>query len=208
MRRRDSCSCTSSRGTSFHRYHVACRLPLTATLHCASSCQRYHAADSPSKPDSGRRVGPACCGKGRETMSQVITYTIVDAPLDRLLVAATAHGICAARWGESDDALAAELARDYPDARLECDNERLRRFVAPLLDDRASRSRSIDMLLDVPAPAFQRPLWETLPRIPPRATRTYGAVAAAAGHPGPAPAVARACAPNPAARVSPCHRGG
>ena len=139
-------------------------------------------------------------------MSQVITYTIVDAPLDRLLVAATAHGICAARWGESGDALAAELARDYPDARLECDNERLRRSVAPLLGDRASRDRSIDLLLDVPATAFQRRVWETVRGIPAGETRTYGAVAAAAGHPGAARAVARACAANPAALVIPCHR--
>src|SRR5229473_3598445 len=93
-----------------------------------------------------------------------------------------------------------------PDARLECDDERLRRSVAPLLDDRASRDRSIDLLLDVPATAFQRRVWETVRGIPAGETRTYGAVAAAAGHPGAARAVARACAANPAALVIPCHR--
>jgi AraC family transcriptional regulator of adaptative response/methylated-DNA-[protein]-cysteine methyltransferase len=139
-------------------------------------------------------------------MNQLISYTIMHAPLGRLLVGATARGICAVRWGESSDGLAAELSRDYPDAQLERDDERLRRLVAPLLDDDARRDRSLDLPLDVPATAFQRRVWETVRRIPAGETRSYGAVAAAAGHPGAARAVARACAANPAALVIPCHR--
>lgn len=139
-------------------------------------------------------------------MNQLIGYTIMHAPLGRLLVAATARGICAVRWGESGDGLAAELSRDYPDAQLERDDERLRRLVAPLLDAGASRDRSRDLPLDVPATAFQRGVWETVRRIPAGETRSYGAVAAAARHPGAARAVARACAANPAALVIPCHR--
>jgi AraC family transcriptional regulator of adaptative response/methylated-DNA-[protein]-cysteine methyltransferase len=139
-------------------------------------------------------------------MAQVISYTIVDAPFGPLLVGATARGICAVRWGESGNGLAAELSRDYPDAQLERDDERLRRLVAPLLDDGASRDRCIDLPLDVPATAFQRRVWDAVRRIPRGETRTYAAVAADAGHPGAARAVARACAANPAALVIPCHR--
>ncbi len=130
-------------------------------------------------------------------MRQVISYAIVDAPLGRLLVAATAHGICAVRWGASGDGLAAELARDYPHGRLECDDEKLRRVAALLLDDRASRDGYIDLPLDVPATAFQRRVWEAVRGIPPGETRPYGAVAAEGGHPGAARAVARACAAIP-----------
>jgi AraC family transcriptional regulator of adaptative response/methylated-DNA-[protein]-cysteine methyltransferase len=139
-------------------------------------------------------------------MAQVISYTIVDAPLGVLLVAATARGLCAVRWGESGNGLAAEFSRDYPDIQLERDDERLHRLVAPLLDDGATGHRCVDLPLDVPATAFQRRVWEAVRRIPAGQTRTYGAVAADAGHPGAARAVARACAANPAALVIPCHR--
>jgi AraC family transcriptional regulator of adaptative response/methylated-DNA-[protein]-cysteine methyltransferase len=139
-------------------------------------------------------------------MAHVISYTIVHAPLGPLLVAATPRGICALRWGESGDGLAAELPRDYPTARLERDAVRLRRLIAPLVDDAASRDRYVHLPLDVPATAFQRRVWETVRRIPAGETRSYGSVAAAAGHPGAARAVARACASNPAALVIPCHR--
>jgi AraC family transcriptional regulator of adaptative response/methylated-DNA-[protein]-cysteine methyltransferase len=74
------------------------------------------------------------------------------------------------------------------------------------LDDRATGHRCVDLPLDVPATAFQRRVWEAVRRIPAGQTRTYGAVAADAGHPGAARAVARACAANPAALVIPCHR--
>jgi AraC family transcriptional regulator of adaptative response/methylated-DNA-[protein]-cysteine methyltransferase len=139
-------------------------------------------------------------------MAQAISYTIVNAPLGPLLVATTAHGLCAVRWGESGNGLAAELSRDYPDAQLERDDERLHRLVSPLLNDGASRDRCVDLPLDVPATAFQRRVWEAVRRIPAAVTRTYGAVAADAGQPGAARAVARACAANPAALVIPCHR--
>jgi AraC family transcriptional regulator of adaptative response/methylated-DNA-[protein]-cysteine methyltransferase len=141
-----------------------------------------------------------------DTMTQVISYTIVDTRLGPLVVAATARGLCAVRWGESRGGFAAELSRDYPDARLERDDQRLHRLVAPILDDGASRDRSSDLPLDVPATAFQWRVWETVRRIPAGETRTYGAVAADAGHPRAARAVARACAANPAALVIPCHR--
>jgi AraC family transcriptional regulator, regulatory protein of adaptative response / methylated-DNA-[protein]-cysteine methyltransferase len=139
-------------------------------------------------------------------MDQVITYTIVDSPLGWLLVGATARGICAVRWGESPEALGAELSREQQGARLERDDEGLRRWAAPLVDMLAARDRSPDLPLDVPATAFQRCVWETVRRIPVGETRTYAAVAAEAGRPRAARAVARACAANPAALVIPCHR--
>ncbi len=139
-------------------------------------------------------------------MDRLIGYTVVDSPLGRLLVGATAQGICAVQWGESDEALVGRLSRDYPDAQLERGADWLSRFLVPLLDALAGRVSSVDLPLDLPATAFQRRVWETLRRIPVGETRTYGAVAAAVGHPGAARAVARACAANRAALVIPCHR--
>jgi methylated-DNA-[protein]-cysteine S-methyltransferase len=53
---------------------------------------------------------------------------------------------------------------------------------------------------------FQRAVREALLRIPPGETRSYGALAAAAGAPGAARAVGAACARNPVSIVVPCHR--
>jgi AraC family transcriptional regulator of adaptative response/methylated-DNA-[protein]-cysteine methyltransferase len=138
-------------------------------------------------------------------MAHVISYTIVDARLGPLLIAVTARGICAVQWGEAGDSLAAELARDHPDVPLERDDERLRHWVARL-GEGGGRDRAVELPLDVPATPFQRRVWEAIRRIPAGETRTYGAVAADAGHPRAARAVARACAANPVALVIPCHR--
>jgi AraC family transcriptional regulator of adaptative response/methylated-DNA-[protein]-cysteine methyltransferase len=64
----------------------------------------------------------------------------------------------------------------------------------------------LDLPLDVQASAFRLRVWEELRRIPYGETRTYAQVAAAIGRPAAVRAVANACAANPAALVTPCHR--
>ena len=141
---------------------------------------------------------------------RIIGYTIVDSPsplpLGRLLVAATPRGVCAVRLGRSDAVLEAELAREHPDAELRRDGAPLAPWVNTLLRHLAGRAARLDLPLDVEATAFQRRVWQALRAIPYGATRSYGAVAEAIGHPGAARAVARACAANPVALVIPCHR--
>ncbi len=53
---------------------------------------------------------------------------------------------------------------------------------------------------------FLRDVYRVVAAIPPGATMSYGAVAAAAGRPGAARAVGSAMARNPFAPVVPCHR--
>lgn len=48
---------------------------------------------------------------------QTIGYTLTDSALGRMLVAATAHGLCAVRFDE-DEALVGELRAEYPRAEL------------------------------------------------------------------------------------------
>ncbi len=60
--------------------------------------------------------------------------------------------------------------------------------------------------LDVPAPEFQRAVWERLRAVPFGATTTYGELAAALGMPGEARAVGAAVAANPVCVLVPCHR--
>lgn len=60
--------------------------------------------------------------------------------------------------------------------------------------------------LDVRATAFQQRVWQALRQIPRGERRSYGAVARQLGLPGGARAVAGACARNPVALATPCHR--
>ncbi|MBI3608989.1 MAG: methylated-DNA--[protein]-cysteine S-methyltransferase [Nitrospirae bacterium] len=60
--------------------------------------------------------------------------------------------------------------------------------------------------LDPHGTPFQRAVWNALLSIPFGATRTYGEIAAAIGHPNAARAVGAACRSNPIGLVIPCHR--
>lgn len=61
-------------------------------------------------------------------------------------------------------------------------------------------------LADRAATPFLREVYRVVAAIPPGATMSYGAVAAAVGRPGAARAVGSAMARNPFAPVVPCHR--
>jgi AraC family transcriptional regulator of adaptative response/methylated-DNA-[protein]-cysteine methyltransferase len=135
-----------------------------------------------------------------------VRYTIVDAPLGRLLVAATDRGICAVAIGASDAGLKRSLAREYPRATLADAPGPLAKWAAQIVSHLSGRSPHLDLPLDIQATSFQWQVWRALAAIPYGSTRSYGEVAATIGRPTAARAVARACATNPAALVVPCHR--
>jgi AraC family transcriptional regulator of adaptative response/methylated-DNA-[protein]-cysteine methyltransferase len=165
-----------------------------------SSSRLYEASDAQlgMTPATYRRGG-----RGME-----IRYALLACPLGRLLVAATARGVCAVELGDDDETLAAALAAEYPAARIERGDGEFTGWVRPIAEYLAGgrEGRGLDLPLDVQATAFELRVWEALRRIPYGETRTYGEVAAALGAPRAARAVARACAANPAALVTPCHR--
>jgi AraC family transcriptional regulator of adaptative response/methylated-DNA-[protein]-cysteine methyltransferase len=121
-------------------------------------------------------------------------------------VATTPKGICAIRWGDSDRELEESLAREFAEATLRRDDERLAPWIAAIRNHLLGLQPQVDLPMDVRATAFQRRVWDILRTIPYGATRSYGRVAAAMGKPKAARAVARACASNPAALLIPCHR--
>jgi AraC family transcriptional regulator of adaptative response/methylated-DNA-[protein]-cysteine methyltransferase len=135
-----------------------------------------------------------------------IRYTLTDCTLGRLLLAGTDRGVCAVYFGDADEPLEAELAREFPAAKRSHDHAGLAGWaerVAQLLEGEPT---SVDLPLDVRATAFQWRVWEELRHIPRGQTRTYREVAEAIGQPTAARAVARACATNPVSVVIPCHR--
>lgn len=148
---------------------------------------------------------PATYRRGGRGMR--ISYTIVDCPLGRLLVAATERGVCAVSLGDSDAALEAALSSEYPAAEIDRDEVDLNQWVSTLLNYLNGRQPHLNLLpMDVQATAFQWRVWKELRAIPYGSTRSYGEVARVLGQPTAARAVARACATNPVALVIPCHR--
>ncbi len=133
-------------------------------------------------------------------------YGIVDCALGRLLVAATARGICAVYLGDDDRSLEGALGAEYPAAEIARDDAGLADWMGGIAAHLEGARPHVGLPLDVQATAFQRRVWEELRRIPYGETRTYGEVARAIGRPGAARAVARACATNPVSVVVPCHR--
>ncbi len=149
-------------------------------------------------------MGPSQYRKGGAGVA--IRYAIVDSPFGKLLVAATARGVCAIRFGASRRELERVLHEEFPNARVERDDEQMAASTAQVAEHLAGRRERIDLPLDIRATAFQRLVWEHLQSIPRGATESYSQVAAAIGRPTAVRAVARACASNPVALAIPCHR--
>ena len=149
-------------------------------------------------------MAPSVYTRGGAGMT--IRYSVVDSPLGKLLVAATARGVCAVAMGASDADLASALTREYPAASIAEDAGSLARWTREIVAHLEGREPRLDLPLDVRATAFQWQVWQALAAIPYGETRTYGDVAAAIGHPRAVRAVARACATNPVALAIPCHR--
>ncbi len=141
-------------------------------------------------------------GKGAE-----IAFDVVDSPLGRLLVAATAKGLCFLSLGSDDDALVEELRHEFPQAEsIARDRHSIAHSVAVVIDYLEGKTPHAELPLDVQATAFQRRVWQELIAIPCGETRTYSEIAETLGVPRGQRAVGRACATNPVSLVIPCHR--
>ena len=146
-------------------------------------------------------------GRGAE-----ITYTIVDSPFGRMLVAVTSRGICALSVHQSDEWQENELRRDFPEAKIARETKITREdgaarpaAEAVLRYLRGETSRC-EVPLEVSGTPFQLSVWRELCEIPEGATRSYGEIAARIGRPSAARAVGHANGSNPVSILIPCHR--
>ena len=144
---------------------------------------------------------------GRDDASlREIVFASRESPLGTVLVARSAHGICAILIGPEAWQLTTDLSERFPqsapmrnDHRLEDDLEKIIRFIT-------APERGLDLGLDIHGTPFQRRVWDALCAIPSGRTVTYAALAHRIGEPGSARAVANACAANAIALAIPCHR--
>jgi AraC family transcriptional regulator of adaptative response/methylated-DNA-[protein]-cysteine methyltransferase len=147
---------------------------------------------------------PAVYARGGK--GEAVEYVTVASPLGRLLVAATARGICAVKIGHADAVLERDLRSEYPAATVARGDTRLSAWVSRIVGSLEPGAPDPRLPTDVRATAFQRRVWRELQRIPRGRTRSYREVARRIGQPNAARAVARACAANPVALIVPCHR--
>jgi AraC family transcriptional regulator of adaptative response/methylated-DNA-[protein]-cysteine methyltransferase len=135
-----------------------------------------------------------------------VAYVTGPCRYGRLLVAATARGVCAVSIGDTDAALEADVLAEYPDATVGRGGGELEALLERVVRIADGVSDADAIPLDVAASAFQWRVWRALQAIVPGQTRTYGEIAQEVGVPGAARAVGRACASNRLALVIPCHR--
>lgn len=136
-----------------------------------------------------------------------ISYTITDSPLGRMLVAATARGLCFVSLGDADSMLEKELSSDYPSAEIVRDDESLAAWTGALLKYLGGDRTPLDLPVDVEGTPFQQSVWDELRAIPYGTTTTYSEIARKLGYGATgARAVGRACATNHVSLVIPCHR--
>ncbi len=203
---------TAHTGVSPREFQAACRAErFRASLregHDVTTATYEAGYGSPSRVSAHKPTGtgltPAAYRRRGDGVA--IGYAVVPCSLGRLLVAATATGVCAVRLGASDRPLVEELRDEFPRATVS--------ETAPPAAWTQAIARAIDgspgtvpgVPLDVQGTAFQWKVWKALQAIPRGETRTYAEVAKAVGRPQAVRAVASACARNPVAIVVPCHR--
>lgn len=138
-----------------------------------------------------------------------MSYVCVETVLGCMAIGATDRGICFLQFGDSPGALQAQLAREYPKAKivqLSAPRPPFDDWVVAIDRYLKGEQPHLDLPLDVRATAFQLRVWKYLQNIPYGDLQSYAEVAEGIGQPGSARAVAQACGTNRVAMAIPCHR--
>lgn len=136
-----------------------------------------------------------------------VAYRTTDSPFGPLLVAATADGLVRVAFEHEDlDQVLGTLATAISPRVLR--SGRRTDDVARQLDEYfTGRRRTFDVAVDLRlVRGFRRTVISHLGEIAYGSTKSYAAVALAAGNPAAVRAVGSACAHNPVPIVVPCHR--
>jgi AraC family transcriptional regulator of adaptative response/methylated-DNA-[protein]-cysteine methyltransferase len=125
-------------------------------------------------------------------------------------MAATDRGVCFAQFGESQAALIAQLASEFPNAShvpsSMADSRELDAWMRAFEAHIAGDAPRPDLPLDLRGTAFQIRVWRFLLQVPEGSVLSYGELAAGIGAPKAVRAAATACAANRVAVLVPCHR--
>jgi AraC family transcriptional regulator of adaptative response/methylated-DNA-[protein]-cysteine methyltransferase len=174
---------------------------VTAAIHGAGfgSSGRFYA-----QADAALGMTPTAFRRGGERATLRVATRACS--LGAVLVAATGRGVAAILLGDDAAALARDLERRFPRARIVAGDAEFAALVARVVALVDCPAQKVDLPLDLRGTAFQRRVWAALRRVPAGSTTTYTELARAIGALRAVRAVAQACAANPLAVAVPCHR--
>jgi AraC family transcriptional regulator of adaptative response/methylated-DNA-[protein]-cysteine methyltransferase len=137
---------------------------------------------------------------------ETMWHAIGESTLGKVLVAATAKGICSIMIDDNPKVLTAELKSRFPKATHVVPVPEFAQSVAAVVRLVDDPRRGLDLPLDIRGTAFQRRVWEELRKVPAGATVTYAELAKRVGAERAVRAVGTACGANHLAVAIPCHR--
>jgi AraC family transcriptional regulator of adaptative response/methylated-DNA-[protein]-cysteine methyltransferase len=177
---------------------------------CDSITEAFHAAGFGSSgrfyENAGAMLGMSPGAWRAHGRDEVIRYAVRECALGRVVVAATARGVCMVEFGESAEALEMRVRQRFRAATFARADAEFGNWLESVLACIEAPADAHALPLDIRGTAFQQRVWQALREIPIGTTASYSEIAAAVGSPRGARAVARACASNAAAVVVPCHR--
>lgn len=135
-----------------------------------------------------------------------IFYGFTATPLGTLVAAATKKGVCYIGIQQSEEKLVADITARFPSATLARDDTAVASPLADLHGFIVGTRMTLDFPVDEVGTPFQRKVWRALRAIPYGTTLTYSDLASVTRIPNAVRAVASACAANPLALYTPCHR--
>jgi AraC family transcriptional regulator of adaptative response/methylated-DNA-[protein]-cysteine methyltransferase len=185
----------------------------TTGVYCRPSCaarpRRENVAFHATAQEA-ERAGFRPCKRCRPdrifSPDAALRVATVKSSVGYVLIARSAKGVCAILLGDGRELLERDLRRRFVNVRFlgsDADTDSLAAQVTRVVENPRLR---FDVPLDVRGSAFQQRVWRTLRDIPAGSTVSYGEVARRIGAPRAVRAVAQACAANPLAVLTPCHR--
>jgi AraC family transcriptional regulator of adaptative response/methylated-DNA-[protein]-cysteine methyltransferase len=142
----------------------------------------------------------------RNGKDMIINYTVFETRLGLMVIAGTEQGVCAIQFGETREELITRLRQEFSAAELQENTETMASWIELVKSYLEGTTKELRIPLDINSTAFRAKVWEAIRAIPYGETRSYAKLAVEIGKPSAARAVASACAANPVALVTPCHR--
>ena len=131
----------------------------------------------------------------------------VDTPIGRILVAATASGVCRLCFpSEPPEHRYLWFNRYFSTLPVEQRHPVVEEAVCQIEEYFARQRHSFQVPLDLRGTDFQLVVWKELTKVPFGATTSYGELARRVGKPRGARAIGNALGSNPVPIIVPCHR--
>ncbi len=133
-----------------------------------------------------------------------VSYSFMDSPFGKLIVASTQKGICHMHFEEDTDKALTDLTYRFPNANFTFSSDEKQQQALKIFQ---KDWRQLDQIkLHLKATQFQLKVWQVLLTIPSGSLTSYGNIAQKIQQPKAARAVGTAVAKNPVAFLIPCHR--